>query len=386
MRNLPLKLEKSLQNRKQENAFRSLNPPGGAVDFSSNDYLGFARNAIIFERANDLLRENDLSRNGATGSRLLSGNHKLYKSAEDFLANFHNSDAALIFNSGFDANTGFFSSVPGRGDLIFFDELAHASIREGISLSHAKSFKFRHNDLEDLKKKIDLQQKKFPEADVFIVTESVFSMDGDRPDLKSLAKFSSEAGCFLIIDEAHATGVFGHHGQGLVQELGIEEQVFARIYTFGKGLGCHGAAILGPSELRDFLINFSRSFIYTTALPPHSVATILAALKFLNTPEGASEITQLQRNIGHFRAEIGQNGLQPKFIESESAIHCCVVPGNQKVKELAAFLGTKGFEVRPILSPTVPKGSERLRFCLHSFNSAAEISEVLKVLGNFVQP
>ncbi|MGB8374788.1 MAG: aminotransferase class I/II-fold pyridoxal phosphate-dependent enzyme, partial [Salegentibacter sp.] len=132
MRNLPLKLEKSLQNRKQENAFRSLNPPGGAVDFSSNDYLGFARNAIIFERANDLLRENDLSRNGATGSRLLSGNHKLYKSAEDFLANFHNSDAALIFNSGFDANTGFFSSVPGRGDLIFFDELAHASIREGI--------------------------------------------------------------------------------------------------------------------------------------------------------------------------------------------------------------------------------------------------------------
>ena len=108
-------------------------------------------------------------------------------------------------------------------------------------------------------------------------------MDGDSPDLKSLAKFSSEAGYFLIIDEAHATGVFGHHGEGLVQELGIEEQVFARIHTFGKGLGCHGAAILGSSELRDFLINFSRSFIYTTALPPHSVATILAALKFLET-------------------------------------------------------------------------------------------------------
>ncbi|MGB8376674.1 MAG: aminotransferase class I/II-fold pyridoxal phosphate-dependent enzyme, partial [Salegentibacter sp.] len=148
----------------------------------------------------------------------------------------------------------------------------------------------------------------------------------------------------------------------------------------------HGAAILGSSELRDFLINFSRSFIYTTALPPHSVATILAALRFLNTPEGTSEIDQLQRNIGQFRAEIRQNGLQSQFIESESAIHCCVVPGNEKVKEISAALEEKGFGVRPILSPTVPKGRERLRFCLHSFNSATEISEVLKVLGNFVQP
>lgn len=386
MRNLPLKLEKSLQKRKQENAFRSLSSQGKAIDFSSNDYLGFARNPEVFKLVNELLKENGLCINGATGSRLLSGNHKMYELAEDFLAGFHNSEAALIFNSGYDANVGFFSSVPGRGDLIFFDELSHASIREGISLSNAASYKFRHNDLEDLKRKVQLQREKFPDADIFIVTESVFSMDGDSPDLGALAKFSSERGCFLVIDEAHAAGVYGEHGEGLVQQLKLEEQVFARIHTFGKGPGCHGAAVVGSNALRDFLINFARSFIYTTALPPHSVASILAAFQLLNSSEGAAEMEKLQQNITYFNAAIRENGLQSYFIKSESAIHCCVIPGNEKVKEAAAILGAKGFEVRPILSPTVPKGQERLRFCLHSFNSAAEISEVLKVLGNFVQP
>lgn len=386
MPKLPLKLEKSLQTRKQENAFRRLGPQISGTDFSSNDYLGLASNKEIFESALELLKEQELCRNGAGGSRLLSGNHKLYDLAESFIAEFHQAESALIFNSGYDANVGFFSAVPKRGDLIFFDELVHASIREGIGLSHARSFKFWHNDIEDLQAKFAKQKQNFPEADIYIITESVFSMDGDSPDLVKFAEFFSENDAFLIIDEAHATGVFGENGEGLVQKLGIQEQVFARIHTFGKGLGCQGAAILGSCILRDFLINFSRSFIYTTALPPHTVATILASYRYLNASGGKERQERLQQNIVFFKTEVEKANLKHHFIFSNSAIHCCIIPGNDCVKEIARIMKERHFDVRPILSPTVSKGEERLRFCLHSYNSEAEISEVLKVLGKFVQP
>src|SRR5690606_26004002 len=181
----------------------------------------------------------------STGSRLLSGNFELYEKAENFLAEFHNSEAGLIFNSGYDANLGFFSSVPQKGDVVFYDEYIHASIRDGLQLSRAKSFKFRHNDIEDLQKGIirfrESDRNNF--ADIYVVTESVFSMDGDIPDLENLSAFTDENNCFLVIDEAHSVGIFGVKGEGLVQHFGLEEKVFARIVTFGKAMGVHGAAI-----------------------------------------------------------------------------------------------------------------------------------------------
>jgi len=186
---------------------------------------------------------------------------------------------------------------------------------------------------------------------------------------------------FLVVDEAHAVGVFGRHGEGLVQELGLEKEVFARIVTFGKALGGHGAAVLGKHTLRQYLINFSRSFIYTTALPPHSLATIHSAYNELLLTHN---INRLHQNIQFFKEEIVKVGLKNSFIDSHSAIHCCIISGNERVKMIAQKLQEHHFDVKPILSPTVPKGEERLRFCLHAYNSQEEISAVLKLLATFV--
>ena len=381
MQKLPLKLTKSLENRKQEQALRSLKRPSSLVDFSSNDYLGLASSQNIYNKAHEILKENELLKNGATGSRLLSGNHILYDLTENYLAEFHQTEAALIFNSGYDANIGFFSSVPKRGDFIFYDELVHASIRDGIAMSHAKAYKFGHNNPDSLQNKLS-KIKKAEDSVLYIVTESVFSMDGDMAPLEDFARVSEQFGAFLIVDEAHATGIFGEKAEGLVQEHKIQDKVFARLNTFGKAPGCHGAAILGSQDLKDYLVNFSRSFIYTTALPPHSVATILAV--YQEFEKGISQIQQLKNNIQFFRSQVSQNNLTANFLESRSAIQSCIIPGNEQVKNIAESLKKEGFEVKPILSPTVPKGLERLRFCLHAFNSEEEISRVLKILAKLL--
>ena len=292
-------------------------------------------------------------------------------------------ESALIFNSGYDANLGFFSAVPQKGDIIFYDELSHASIRDGIRMSLAKSYKFTHNSLEDLESKLRKFDTASNDIQAYIVTESVFSMDGDIPDLEGIARLGSDYNALLIIDEAHATGVFGENGVGLVQQLGIEENVFARIQTFGKAIGSHGAAILGSDQLRNYLINFARSFIYTTALPPHTLATLIAVYE--NLQLDVENITKLRENINFFKAELDRNALAKRFINSDSAIQSCIVPGNERVKSIASQLQENGFVVKPILSPTVPLGQERLRFCLHAYNSKQEISEVLERLANFVQ-
>lgn len=164
--------------------------------------------------------------------------------------------------------------------------------------------------------------------------------------------------------------------------LGLQNQVFARIMTFGKGLGCHGAAVLGSHELKEYLVNFARSFIYTTGLSPHSVATILVAYQHLQSEKLSVE--QLQENILHFNQEKSLLGLKPMFVKSKSAIQSAIIPGNEKVKLIANQLQEKGFDVKAILSPTVPEGQERLRFCIHSFNSKEEITEVLRLLSTFV--
>jgi 8-amino-7-oxononanoate synthase len=379
---LPKNLTAKLEIRKQNNAFRKLSFPNDLIDFASNDYIGFSKNKSIFEETHQYLIENNSLQNGATGSRLLSGNHKVYQEAEGFISKFHQSESALIFNSGYDANVGFFSCVPQKGDLILYDELCHASIRDGIQLSNAKAYKFKHNDFEDLEGKITNYKLRITNQEIYIVTESVFSMDGDTPNLEELAQLSEKYKCHLVIDEAHALGVFGNKGEGLVQQLGLQDQVFARIMTFGKGLGCHGAAIVGSQELKDYLINFARSFIYTTGLSPHSVATILVGYQHLESEK--QTINKLRENIIHFNQEKNILGLKPMFVRSKSAIQSAIIPGNQNVKSIANQIQEKGFDVKAILSPTVPEGHERLRFCLHCFNTKEEISEVLRLLSTFV--
>ena len=379
MKHLPNKLQKKIEGRKENNAFRQLGLKSNLVDFSSNDYLGFSKSESIFDNAHQYIIDHNLKQNGATGSRLLSGNHALYAEVETKLSTIHNNEAALIFNSGYDANIGLLSSVPQRGDIILYDEYSHASIRDGIHMSNAKNYKFKHNDLEDLEQKCQVECSRSPkDAEIYVVTESVFSMDGDSPDITKLTKLCTTYNVHLIIDEAHALGVFN---KGLVQDLNLENEVLARILTFGKGLGCHGAAIICSQNLKDYLINFSRSLIYTTALPPHALATINCAYEEL---ANTNRIKKLEQNISFFSSELKRLNLHKKFIKSHSAIHCCIISGNDNVKSIAQKLQNKGFDVKPILSPTVPRDQERLRFCLHSYNSQQEITEVLQLLTIFV--
>lgn len=379
---IPNALQQKLNLRIETNALRKLPILTNGIDFSSNDYLGFAKNEEIFDTTHQYLVDNNIKINGATGSRLISGNHNLYTITENYIAEFHQSDTALIFNSGYDANVGFFSAVPQRSDIILYDELCHASIRDGIQMSYAKSYKFQHNDYEDLER--ILQKLPIPNSQlltIYIVTESVFSMDGDAPNMETLVQLSEKYKALLVVDEAHALGVFGEKGEGLAQSQQFQDKIFARIMTFGKGLGCHGAAILGSASLKEYLVNFARSFIYTTGLSPHSVATVLVAYQNLNQ---SVELQKLKTNISFFNQQKQLLGIKPLFVYSKSAIHSAIIPGNEKVKQIASQLQEKGFEVKAILSPTVPEGQERLRFCLHSYNTEKEMQEVLIELSKLV--
>lgn len=379
MASIPLSLKKKLEQRKAANALRVLPNSNNLIDFSSNDYLGFARSPLLANSAKAIAATK--KNNGATGSRLLSGNHNLYATAEAKIAQFHNQESALIFNSGYNANVGFFSAVPQRGDVVFYDELIHASIRDGLAMGLAQSFNFKHNNFADLKLKVNRWKSKNTGV-LYVVTESVFSMDGDSPDLKTLATFCEQNDIYLVVDEAHALGVIGKNGQGLVQSLQLTDKVFAQIITFGKAMGCHGAAILGSQDLKSYLVNFARSLIYTTALPPHAVATIQSSYTLLTQQN--ETVTALQNNIAYFNQKLVDLGLASLFIPSHSAIHCCIIAGNAKAKNLADNIQQQGFDVKAILSPTVPLGSERLRICLHRYNTTSEIESLLNLVSKIV--
>ncbi|AMD85649.1 8-amino-7-oxononanoate synthase [Capnocytophaga haemolytica] len=370
-------ISRKLAERKAHNALRRLQVRDFAVDFYSNDYIGFSASDEL-RGLSSMILEGYKQANGATGSRLLSGNAPIFEDTEAYIAGAHKAEAALLYNSGYDANVGFFSCILQRGDVLLYDSYSHASIRDGISLSQAQSYKFRHNDLDHLEAL--LQKFAGGGKSVLIATESVFSMDGDSPDLLRMCELASQYGAHIAIDEAHAIGVFGENGSGLVQALGLEDRVLARIVTFGKGLGAHGAAVVSTKEVKEYLVNFSRSFIYTTAMAPHAVATILAGYQLLRTTT-ASEA--LKGNIHYFKSELEKRQL-PRFIPSESAIQAVVLSGNDYVKGVATQLQAKGLGVLPILSPTVPKGEERLRVCLHSYNTMQEIDLLIDTLSKAV--
>ena len=362
-------LDKKLNERKQQNAFRTLRITEDKIDFCSNDYLGIVKNNLLQPATG-----NRQLATGSTGSRLLSGNYKLIEETEKEIATFHQAETALIFNSGYDANVGLLSSVPQRGDIIIYDYLSHASIRDGIRLSFAEAFSFAHNDLNDLKKKLNHVPITIG-RNIFVVTESVFSMDGDLCPLQQLVQLCKKYNAHLIIDEAHATGVIGERGEGLVQQLQLQDEIFARVHTFGKACGCHGAVVVGSQPLKDYLINFARSFIYTTALPEHAAATIKSAYNIF--PSLKKERTHLQELISCFQRSV----LKFEKLKSQTSIQIVIVPGNDEVKKIASQLQEAGFDIRPILYPTVPEGKERLRIVLHAFNTMDEVQQIVKILS-----
>lgn len=361
-------LRKKLDERKALDAYRQLRLPGTAIDFCSNDYLGITRRGLIEAYLSGQLHEPLPA--GSTGSRLLTGNYRLMEETEQELAQFHQAASGLLFNSGYDANTGLLGCVPQRGDTVLYDHLIHASLRDGIRLGFAQGISFAHNDMDELEKKIGSAG-----GTIFVVTESVFSMDGDLAPLARVADLCTRYHAHLIVDEAHATGVIGGQGEGLVQQLQLQQACFARVHTFGKACGAHGAIVLGSDSLRRYLINFCRPFMYTTALPPASVAAIRASYHIFPGLDAARR--HLQRLITQFQTA----SLPYSKLVSQTPVQGVIVPGNTQVKQVAAQLQQKGFDVRPILYPTVPKGAERLRIVLHAFNTEEEVSGLLKELS-----
>lgn len=374
MKNINKFISECLELRIGNNSLRTLKAESNLLDFCSNDYLGFAGSGelkLIFEQ--ELKKYPNYSM-GSGGSRLLAGNSLFAEELEQEIADFHQSEASLLFNSGYDANIGIFSSIPQKGDTIITDEYIHASIIDGVRLSHATRYVFKHNDLENLEQKLKLSKGK-----IFIVVESIYSMDGDQAPLKEIANLAQKYDAALIVDEAHATGIFGDQGKGLVYELGLCELVFARIITFGKALGTHGAAVLGNSELRSYLINFSRSFIYTTSASFLSHLAIKCAYQHLKNKNHQSAIHE---RIKHFRQNIDST---IKLLESQSAIQIIVIPGNTEARETALKIQDAGFDVRAILSPSVAKDSERLRICLHNHNTMEDINNLCISLNQIIR-
>lgn len=362
-------LKKALDKRRNENSLRLLLDNSDLIDFCSNNYLGLERFIEPVSHSIKLERK---------GSRLLSGHSRFKDEIESYIAAKHDVEAALVFNAGYMANLGLMSSVPVRGDLIIYDEFCHASIRDGIRLSLAQNCKFEHNNLEHLE---ELLNRKSCEGQVYVVLESVYSMDGDGPDLMEAVQLCKRNKANLIVDEAHSGGVYGGEGQGLLHELGLQNDVFATIITYGKAFGCQGASILGIKELKDYLVNFSRPFIYTTAMPDYVFIELKQRYEcIVNNPDVLNEIKR-KKNL--FIQSCKTHEVLPEG--GLSGIYTIVIGNIGKTKELSEYLADMGFDVRAILSPTVPAGSERLRICIHAFNKDEDISKLVKHIADGIR-
>ncbi len=375
MNSFPNKAQKLLAQRKADNSYRQLCDYSNLIDFFSNDYLSFNESPVLQNKVRDYINKHTPSY-GSTGSRLVSGNRKEMEKIESYLASYFKAEAALFFSSGFNANLALFSSIASKEDTIIYDSLIHASIREGIRLSPARSFSFKHNDLNDLEKKLDRAT-----GDIFVAIESLYSMDGDFAKLREIANLCKEKGVFLIIDEAHSTGVYNDDGSGYTCQLGLEQDSFARIMTFGKGLSCHGACIVGSNELRDFLINFGKSFIYTTAPDLLSMKKVKWAIQYRkDTPDIQQKLFQ---NIEYF-LDLQKTYFPFKESFELSPIQTIEIPGNHWVKTTEKLLIKNGIATKAILSPTVPEGSERLRICIHRNHTKEDINTFWNYLGKIL--
>jgi 8-amino-7-oxononanoate synthase len=370
--NLENWINEALIRQRDKNLFRELVAPKGLKDFCSNDYLGLSRSTELFNNIARKIESLSDKKNGSTGSRLLSGNSLYTEEVEKKLSSIFKSESTLLFNSGYAANQAVLSSLPQKGDIILYDELAHACIKDGARLSMAAKYSFRHNNVDELENKI----KRIKADKIFIAVESIYSMDGDYCPLQELLAIAAKYNAVLIVDEAHSTGVMGEQGGGLSIALGVQNKIDIRIHTFGKAMGVHGACVAGSLAMIQYLTNFARPFIYTTALPAHSVASIDCAFEHLN--KNMPLQSALASRINAYLKSIHPHSSRTP---STSAIQTAIFPGNTAVKNAAHTLQQKGFDVRAILSPTVPTGAERLRICLHTYNTEEEIQNLTEALN-----
>lgn len=315
------------------------------LNLSSNNYLNIADNQAITQEFLDNVGNRYSF--GSASARLLTGTLPVYQEFEELLSSLYGKESALLYNSGYHANVGISSALNQKGDVVFSDKLNHASIIDGMRLSDGKFFRFPHNDMHALEKLLERERKNFNNA--FIITESVFSMDGDIEDLKKIVELKKKYNCIMIIDEAHAFGVFGEKGLGVAEELGIIDDVDLLVGTFGKAIGSMGAFVTGSKTMIDFLINKSRSFIFSTALPPINIAFS----KWIIETQ-ISKTAQKRKNMLNLAKKFG----------SQSHIIPVVIGENKDTVDLCEVLFHNGYFTLPIRPPTVPVGTSRLRLSL----------------------
>jgi len=363
-------LREKLNRRRAKQTFRQLAKANSGIDFCSNDYLGFVADGLL-----QLSKPSAPS--GSRASRLIAGNSEVHEQLEKRISEYHGATSGLLFNSGYDANVGLLGCIAQAGERIVYDELCHASIRDGLKMSLAASESFPHNNLEALSDLLEQSSQK-----TFVVTEGLFSMDGDRAPLAAMIELCKKHQAAVIIDEAHSNGVLGVQGRGLVCELGLEKKVFARVHTFGKALGCHGAIVLGSENLRDYLINYARSFIFTTAMSPHNLLFIDAAYDLLAKSD---RIQILQEKIKTFRSHLSPDVTQ-KIVADSSPIQSIVIGGAEATRAMAHEIQEKGFDVKPIVSPTVKAGFERIRICIHASHQDKDLIDLAILLNQLSAP
>lgn len=351
------KYENTLKTLKENSHFRNIKNFSGKdekyiyvnnrklINLSSNNYLGLADNQKITEEFLDCVGKKYSF--GSASARLLTGTLPVYNELEALLCNLFNKEKALLFNSGYHANVGINSSLAGKNDVIFSDKLNHASIIDGMKLSEGKFFRYPHNNMEALEKLIIRERNNYNNA--IIVSESVFSMDGDIADIEKLIELKEKYNCILVLDEAHAFGVFGQNGLGVCEDLGVIDKIDLIMGTFGKAIGSMGAFAIGNTTLIDYLTNKARSFIFSTALPPINIAFTkwIIENKLPNTFEKRIKMLSLGKKAG-----------------SESHIIPIVIGENKKTVETCDILYQNGFFTLPIRPPTVPEGTSRLRLSL----------------------
>lgn len=378
MENIDTILQQILNARKSEGLLRTLQTDADGVDFYSNDYLGLAHSKAfkthLLRFSKDFIQQFEASFPiGATGSRLISGNHPIHELFESRCAQFHKAEAALLFGSGFEANLGLLSAIGLENHVILCDKLLHASLIDGLRLSKAEKRIFKHNNLLDLEKILQQYPKETPK---WVVVESVYSMDGDQAPLEELVNLKHIYGFELIVDEAHAGGIYGPNGEGLCVEKNIQNDIYARVVTFGKAWGHSGAVVLGNQTLKDFLVNFARPFIYSTAPSLPHVIDLLGILEYL--PNCTTERQNLDKVIQFFV----QQQKTSHWLKSKTAIQSYLVPGNENVRKKAKLLQEAGFLAKPIVYPTVAKGTERIRITLHAQQKETDIIKLIRLLEN----
>lgn len=345
------------------------------INFSSNDYLGLAGEPFLREAAQEAISRFGV---GAGASRLISGNLAPHHQLEERLAAFKQTEAALAFSCGYATAVGTLPAVVGAGDVVFLDKLCHACLVDGARLSGATLRVFPHNDLERLEEQLAWAKTKFPQARLMIVTESVFSMDGDTAPLREMVALKNRFGAWMLVDEAHAVGVIGSGGEGLIPELQLSGEIELQMGTLGKALGVAGGYIAGSRTLIDWLINRSRSFIFSTAPPPAQAAAAAAAIEWLTTAEGRARVAALRNN----RAALAH--LLPEKLAQipEAAIVPIEVGEEGAAVELAAELLAHGLYIPAVRFPTVPKGRARLRLSLMATHTTQHLEAAALLLRN----